>query len=354
MYKNNIHILSFDPLSCSKETWNLYHDYRTNLHNQRFPGVLLTLTNETVETNLKTALESPEAIIEFFSIIDTIDNKQVGDFICTIPRENTDTYKENPGYMEFYINILENYHRKGIGTQALVKVRDVAKEKKKTLLATDTYYQTGKFFLQAIGAELEIGIENRLQVEDIDWQMVELWNKEGQERSPQTKLVKYSSIPEDIIDQFSRVFTETYNQQPWGELDDVAIRFTPDYFKHREKAFEVAGAKWIAFLTIEEDGQISGLTEMIKGPVFKTMITQELTGVKEEYRGRGLGKWLKAAMLLKIKEDFPEVTTIRTENATTNAPMLSINERLGFKFYRESIEAQISFEELNRYLKKRE
>ncbi len=58
-------------------------------------------------------------------------------------------------------------------------------------------------------------------------------------------------------------------------------------------------------------------------------------------------------MLLEIKECFPEVKVVRTENATTNAPMLSINDRLGFKFYRESIEAQIELDQLNKYLKQR-
>jgi hypothetical protein len=53
---------------------------------------------------------------------------------------------------------------------------------------------------------------------------------------------------------------------------------------------------------------------------------------------------------LKIKEDFPDVSTVRTDNATTNAPMLSINERLGFKFFRESIEAHITLDKLNEYL----
>lgn len=353
MSNNPIQIIPLNLSSCSRETWKLYHDYRTNLHYQRFPDQPLTLTNETVENNFKISLENPEIIAVFLSIVDTSTNKQVGDILCSIPRETTETYKENPGYMEFYLNILENYHRKGIGTLALSKIRDIAEEHKKTLLATDTHYQTGKAFLQAVGAELEIGIENRLQLEDVDWEIVELWNKEGQKRSPKTRLFSYSSIPEDIIEQFSRVFTEIYNQQPWGELDDIAFRFTPEYFRHRVKAFEETGVIWIVFLTMEEDGKISGLTEMIKGVVFKSLITQELTGVKQEYRGRGLGKWLKAAMLLKIKEEFPEVTTVRTENATTNAPMLSINERLGFKFFRESIEAQITLEKLNQYLEKK-
>ena len=106
--------------------------------------------------------------------------------------------------------------------------------------------------------------------------------------------------------------------------------------------------------TVEEDGEISGLTEMEYNPGLKTMITQGLTGVKEKHRGRGLGKWLKSAILLQVKEQYPEVKTVRTENVTTNAPMLSINNRLGFKFHRESIEAQIILEKLKQYLKSKE
>ncbi|NPD89737.1 MAG: hypothetical protein HGN29_13580 [Asgard group archaeon] len=348
--KDYVKIIPFDPLSNSRETWNLYHEYHATLHNQRFPDSPFTTSHETIEKSLQLFMEHPQIDPVYFSIMDTIAQKQIGDILCTILSKNSETYKENPNYMEFYINILEGYHRKGIGTLALAKVRDVALEYERTLLATDTNYQTGKAFLQALSAELEIGIENRLQLKDVNWSMVEQWMNEGQEHSPQTSLVKLDSIPEDIIEQFSKVYTEIYNQQPWEDLDEVAIIFTPEYFRHRLRAFTETGALWIVFLTIEGDEKISGLTEMIYGPDFRTLITQELTGVKQEYRGRGLGKWLKAEMLLKIKEDFPEVTTIRTDNATTNAAMLSINDRLGFKFFRESIEAHITLEKLNQYL----
>ncbi|MHA2365813.1 MAG: GNAT family N-acetyltransferase, partial [Candidatus Hodarchaeales archaeon] len=77
---------------------------------------------------------------------------------------------------------------------------------------------------------------------------------------------------------------------------------------------------------------------------------QDLTGVKQEYRGRGLGKWLKSALLLRIRNEFPKVNIVTTGNATSNAPMLSINERLGFKKYKESVNAQITTEQLKKYL----
>lgn len=60
-------------------------------------------------------------------------------------------------------------------------------------------------------------------------------------------------------------------------------------------------------------------------------IAQELTGVKPEYRGRGLGKWLKAEMLFHIKENLLETNFIHTGNADFNAPMMSINNSRGFK-----------------------
>ena len=166
---NHIEILDFTPLTIPEKRWGKYHEFRKILHSQRYPDIALETTDESVEKGMKLYVEHPEVKGVMFSIMDKSVHKQVGHILCVIPRKTSETYQENKGYMEFYINILENYHRKGIGTKALTKVFEVAAENEKTLLATDTYFASGKAFLQDMGAELELGIENRLRLDEIDF-----------------------------------------------------------------------------------------------------------------------------------------------------------------------------------------
>ncbi|MCK5047090.1 MAG: hypothetical protein KAS22_10960, partial [Candidatus Heimdallarchaeota archaeon] len=85
----------------------------------------------------------------------------------------------------------------------------------------------------------------------------------------------------------------------------------------------------------EYNGFISGITEIRYSRTDRPeRIEQGLTGVLEEYRGRGLGKWLKAEMLMYIENHIPDARFLVTGNADHNAPMNSINERLGFKPYK--------------------
>jgi RimJ/RimL family protein N-acetyltransferase len=57
---------------------------------------------------------------------------------------------------------------------------------------------------------------------------------------------------------------------------------------------------------------------------------QQNTATDPEHRGRGLAKWAKAAMLLQLKNERPEVLCVRTSNAFSNEAMLAINTVLGF------------------------
>ena len=58
---------------------------------------------------------------------------------------------------------------------------------------------------------------------------------------------------------------------------------------------------------------------------------QDDTAVDPRHRNKGLGRWLKAANLLRVIAACPAAEVVRTGNAGSNAPMLSINHALGFR-----------------------
>lgn len=75
-----------------------------------------------------------------------------------------------------------------------------------------------------------------------------------------------------------------------------------------------------------------------------------MTGVFPAYRKRGLGRWLKAAMLDAVLRERPQVRLVRTSNADSNTAMLAINRALGFKPYLAESFWQVETDTVLRYL----
>jgi GNAT superfamily N-acetyltransferase len=100
----------------------------------------------------------------------------------------------------------------------------------------------------------------------------------------------------------------------------------------------------------ESDGAISGMTDVLTFVYEPGFVRQQFTGVHPSARGRGLGKWLKAAMLEHVRTMHPDTIYMTTENAASNASMLAINRALGFQLHRAATTYQFSREALTRRL----
>lgn len=82
-----------------------------------------------------------------------------------------------------------------------------------------------------------------------------------------------------------------------------------------------------AYLIAEAGGQWIGQTVLFRSDASPDLLTG-LTGVTRPWRGQGVATALKLAAIRAART--LNAPTIRTDNASDNAPMLAINDRLGF------------------------
>lgn len=262
-----------------------------------------------------------------------VKEKLIGQSGIGITLEEAPSFESNEHIAGPYISLRKEYRRNGIGTRVLKMLVEKAKELGKTTMQGGTARESGFNFLAKLGGILALeGVENKLYMKNVDWDMIEQWQKEGPDRAKGSKLIDFHDVPEDIIQEYVDIYSETMNQAPIGELEGKA-KVTPETRRLSEKRLKDKNIVWYTMASIEEDNKISGLTETFYSSDESHQIGQNLTGVKEKYRGKGLGKWLKAEMLLYIRKKYPDLLYIITGNADSNAPMLSINERMGFKRY---------------------
>jgi GNAT superfamily N-acetyltransferase len=117
----------------------------------------------------------------------------------------------------------------------------------------------------------------------------------------------------------------------------------PTQFPLMEMPFDdfealILGRRLVAdgFLVAMDGDQLVGLTEPQLVDDDPTAVAQEMTGVRSDYRGRGIATALKVTAAIWAKRRG--FTSIRTDNAQSNAPMLAVNARIGFERDHATIE----------------
>ena len=251
------------------------------------------------------------------------------------------------------ISVLPEFRRQGLAKKLLERILQVAKrENRRTMIfGTSERIPAGVVFAEKIGAKR--GIENhsnRLMLEELDRDMLKRWINEAPVE--EFELGFYiGDYPESELEALCELF-EVMNTAPRGELEIEDEKVTPKKlleWQHQSKAQGVQ--RLTAFVRERSTGRYAGFTETGWHPNRPYMLEQWGTAVNPVYRGKGLGKWLKAAMLEKALRERPELTQVRTGNADSNGSMLKINHAMGFKpFFANTdwqLEVDAAFERLH-------
>ena len=345
----NLSPVVVDPRTAPLEFWTRYHAYRRLRHAESRPGDPVK-PDELMEIEMKH--ENPFEIQYRYEI--SRDGQMLSDFFAATARPGGPGYESNKPFMWAAASVHPDHRRHGIGRSWIALTIELMERHGCTTLTVDTYEESGHQFLRWMGAAgKSAGAENRLQLADVDWAMLRRWVDYGAAKSPSTNLEVYDGhLPEEMWEEYCPQFAAMLNTMPWDDLEHGEITVTPAELADWYARLDEQGETDYTMLTREPDGTISGITDMSYAPYRAQFIEQGFTGVRSDARGRGLGKWLKAAMLLHVREIYPELQTVITGNASSNGPMLAINTKMGFKQHRPGNEYQINVEKLSQAIRR--
>jgi len=233
------------------------------------------------------------------------------------------------------VAVLPGYRRQGLGTLLLDRCTAVAEQRGLRLVMgrTKDNVPSGAAFISRFGAEQAmVGQENRLDLRGVDADLVARWIAAGPVRGAGYRLQFVSGrTPPELAERVAEVLN-VMNTAPRENMDVSDTTATPELVHQYEDAMLAAGAQLWAYYAVDEStGRFVGLSNIIIRPATPDRVHVGDTAVDPAHRGRGLGKWLKAAITRRVLDELPDVRWVITWNAGSNDPMLAINNRLGFR-----------------------
>ncbi len=256
------------------------------------------------------------------------------------------------------LDVLPEWRRQGVGHRLLALLTEAAAQDDRRLLMTETFSTApvGAAFMTRLGAHPGLTTHiNKLVLADLNPGLLTGWQERADERAGDFTLDFWAGrCPEADLAGFVDLWNALLDLAPHDTLDLHETHWTPAGYREFEDYTAQGGhQQWVLVAREQATGALAGFTEVTWNPATPTLLFQGGTMVLPQYQNRGLGRWLKAAMLAKVLQDRPAVRYVRTGNADSNAPMLHINTELGFRPYIATTVWQITTEQVRRYLAER-
>jgi len=143
------------------------------------------------------------------------------------------------------------------------------------------------------------------------------------------------AAPEPLLAAFATA-RNAIGDAPTGESGYEAPVWTGARVRAEEARAEAVGEPMrYAVAVHEQTGAVAALTGMLVTPPHVELAFQRDTAVVRDFRGLGLGRVVKAAMMRGLLAGHPGLGRVITSTAAHNAPMIRVNEQIGYTRYAE-------------------
>lgn len=139
-----------------------------------------------------------------------------------------------------------------------------------------------------------------------------------------------AAAPQELVEGFARART-AITDAPMGESSRRFPDWTVQRVREREAEIKGRGCELRTVVAVHEvSGAVAGLTEMEVQPSRPDHAFQLDTAVLPQFRGHGLGRFIKATMMRELLADRPRIALVSTQTDASNAYMIRVNRQIGY------------------------
>lgn len=282
----------------------------------------------------------PKRINNYFGVWDE-NRTDLAGVICV----SWEDYEDNREACYFELDVMPSFRRQKIASALAQRGIEFAVEAGRPLLNFDANdkVRAGWDFLAAIGAEHKLtGRFSMLEFAEVDRSQLEGWVARAAERASDYELVRWDGR---CPDEYAEAFVNEQNVMNTAPIEDLEFEdevFTVARLRDREESVAIRNIELSTLVAVHKPtGEMIAHTDVWLPQHWPQKAYQNDTGVNPAHREKGLGRWLKAQMLLNLMTERPAIERISTWNAGSNDAMLGINYAMGFRTVSEFGEHQV-------------
>lgn len=332
-----IQICPFDPAFASPARWEAFHACRRAIADELSPGDPVLSDEET-----RIELLRPVPLRDVRRWVAVMGDEIIGSAHASFRHPAAPNAAEHAPHVQAGGAVRAAARRQGAGTLLLREVLGLMHELDKTVLTLHAHTAPGHAFLTHAGAIAKhSAVESRAVLAQLDWPRLRAWEETVADSGLAWEIYT-SRVPREVLLALLPVFDELLADVPLGALDIPPPRSEISVYDHwYEMMVRTGGAHHLVLLRTP-GGAVAGISDATWDSRSPEIVWQAFTGVARSWRGRGVAQALKAALLRHVHARHPEARVMATCNADENAPILSINARVGFAVHRRMVDYQIT------------
>ncbi|WP_028636348.1 GNAT family N-acetyltransferase [Nocardioides sp. URHA0032] len=248
---------------------------------------------------------------------------------------------DNLDRAELSVHTAPGRTRQGYATAMLAHLEQVARERGRSVLTGNACWpyvlgpdgagSPGRELARGAGYDLALGDVKRVLRLPVADGVLERLAAEAAPHHRDHELRSWvGPVPDELLADWARLDALVETEAPTGDLTLEPATTDPAVVREAEAMLAAQGRTSYHSVALGPDGRMVAFTQVVTTVHEPGRAYQWGTLVERAARGRRLGIAVKVANLRLLEAEAPGIRLLSTYNAEVNAPMVGVNEGIGF------------------------